>query len=56
MNACYFGYYAVVQSLLNHPQIDINLRSKDDETAYDFAMGGGHTEIVALLEKYKKVK
>jgi ankyrin repeat protein len=43
------GYTDVVNLLLQHPDIDINIRDTDGWTALMRAVDGGHTETVRLL-------
>ena len=46
---CRFGHLQIVQVLLKHPQIDVNLANAGGGTAVNLAGQEGHVEVVKLL-------
>ena len=47
--AAYFGHTEIVRYLVGLPQVDVNHRADDDNTAWDCAVDQNHTEIAQLL-------
>jgi hypothetical protein len=47
--ACKYGFERVVQILLAHPKIDVNLCTVQGRTPLFFAMTAGHPEVVDWL-------
>jgi ankyrin repeat protein len=55
MNACEKGYIEIAKLLINHKNIDVNLKNNKFETALELALKKGHTEIVNLLINHKTI-
>lgn len=49
MNASFYGFPVVVETLLSFPGIDINLKDNDGGTAFTLACSKGHSKVVNLL-------
>ncbi|KAH6905339.1 ankyrin repeat-containing domain protein [Coprinopsis sp. MPI-PUGE-AT-0042] len=53
--ACWVGHYAAVQSLLDLPNIDVNVVNVDGVSALMMAASNGHEQIVKLLLAHPEI-
>lgn len=54
-DACWYGDKKLVQSLLDHPRIDVNIKSKDGETSLMYAVRSQDSTSVIQLLKDRRV-